>query len=440
MKSLPVLLVLICCKSFSQVYQWAPTNSPTGVWRYEDVYFLNPDTGFAVHYNEEPFGGLPGYIIKTVDGGTSWIKVVDSSESTFRDIGFTDALHGWAGTFEHSNTGADTNILYQTVDGGLNWTGVANLPGPDSSGICGLRVINSTTIYGVGRYEGHAGFYKTTDNGLTWNYTSLDLLASGAVDIFFFDADTGFVCATTGPLFSTGYGRILYTTDAGNTWSIVHTSSHYSTLGWKISFPSRNTGYCSLQSFNFPPVQYFLKTTDGGLTWQEIPYIGGPSGGYNIEGMGFINDTTGWVGGDVYIYFTQNGGTSWTQQTWGNNLNRFRFLSDTLAYAAGQKIYKMHFSATGIHEIISDAVLGQSYPNPASGSASFEFFVYKASRFKLAVYDLQGKEIAVLFDKFFSYGNKYFTWKPAQIPEGVYMYRLFSDNQAVSKKLIIVKN
>ncbi len=283
----------------AQTYQWTPTNSPTANFRFEDVYFLNVDTGFAVHYNAVPFGGDPGYILKTIDGGNTWIKVLDSTACRFRDVGFTNTMHGWVGTISHSNMGADTNIVYKTTDGGTTWSGVDNFPGPDSAGICGLKVINDSTIYGVGRYYGPAHFYKTNNNGQTWSYVNLDSLVSGLVDIFFFDADTGFVIGTSGPAYNTGYGRVLYTTDGGNSWSIIYTSTHNYTLGWKIDFPSRNVGYCSLQCFNSCNTEAFLKTTDGGITWQDIVYVGGPSNWYDVEGMGFLNDTIGWVGGNT---------------------------------------------------------------------------------------------------------------------------------------------
>ncbi len=422
----------------SQTYSWTATNSPLASFRYEDVYFLNPDTGYAVHYYDLPFGGDWGYIIKTTNGGNAWTKILDSTNLQFRDVGFTDALHGFVGTFEHTNIGADTNIIYQTSDGGLTWTGAPNFPGPDSAGICGLRVVNSTSIYGVGRYEGHAGFYKTIDNGLTWSYKNLDSLVSGLVDISFFNADTGFIIGTTGPSYFNGKARILYTTDAGLNWSIAKTSIHNNSLGWKLTFPSRKIGYVSMQFFNSPSIQYFFKTTDGGITWQENSYSGGPSTGYDIEGMGFLNDTIGWVGGSSNVYYTLNGGSTWALQTWGNNLNRFRFLSDTLAYAAGNKIYKMNRNAVGVKQFVHDMKLNM-YPNPTTDQAYFEFYLYKAMRVKLSIYDLSGREVEQVFDKNFSYGNQHFVWYPQDLAPGVYICKLIVGDEVISKKLEITR-
>jgi len=101
MKTTSTILALFIISGFfnSVAQTWVPTNSPPANFRLTDTYFLNNDTGFAIHYP----GILPGYIIKTTDGGLNWNKVLDSSQFTFRDIVFTDALHGWVGTFENSN-------------------------------------------------------------------------------------------------------------------------------------------------------------------------------------------------------------------------------------------------------------------------------------------------------------------------------------------------
>lgn len=435
-KILLLFFIFVCGSSFSQSYQWTPTNAPSPGFRFEDAYFLNKDTGFAVRY---AYLSYTGFIARTQDGGASWTKVLDSVPFTFRDIGFTDNLHGWVGTYQITGWGPDTNIMYHTIDGGLTWTGVNNLPGPPNPGICGLRVINDSTIYGVGRYSGPASFYKTTDNGLTWSYLNLNSLIDGIVDISFFDKDTGFICGTTGPAYNNGYGKILYTTNGGTTWTVVYTSSFPNSLGWKISFPSRNVGYCSLQFFNSSIQEGFMKTTDGGITWQDIPYsAGGPPPGYNIEGLGFINDTTGWVGGSTGTYFTQDGGNTWMLQSWGNNVNRFRFLSDTVAYCAGQDIYKMQIVPAGINAPNQETT-SHIYPNPASDYGYFEFFVDKPGHAKLSVYDVNGKEVVVLFDKIMEHGNQHYVWNTSSLSPGVYTYRLFYNNEELSQKLIIAR-
>lgn len=413
---------------YAQTYPWNSTPSPIVSYRYEDVYFLNPDTGFAVHYS--------GAIIRTDNGGASWTTVLDSVPFTYRDIGFTDDLHGWIGTYQNTGAGADTSIMYATVDGGWTWNPVTNLPGPQNAGICGMNVINDSTIVGVGRYSGPTGFYKTTNNGITWSYTDLSALADGLVDVYFVDEDTGFAVGNTGPSFSTGYGRILYTTDGGLNWAVLFTSAYQYSLCWKISFPSRNVGYISMQMWN-SAIRRFLKTTDGGMTWTEMTYPGGPSSSYNIEGIGFINDSTGWVGGGYPSYFTSNGGSNWSVYPALVNVNRFRFLSDSLAYCAGYCIYKMDFNVAVADHQTADGF--KNYPNPCADNQYIEFYTYAGGEVHLSVLDMQGREVRVLINEDRPQGNQHFIWSAEGLPAGTYFYKLICDGKVMNEQFIIAR-
>ena len=60
----------------------------------------------------------------------------------------------------------------------------------------------------------------------------------------------------------------------------------------------------------------------------------------------------GW--GEVYsgpTYETTNGGANWHLAGWGINMNRVRFISDTLAYAVGITVYKYTAEPIGIQQI-----------------------------------------------------------------------------------------
>ncbi len=119
-------------------------------------------------------------------------------------------------------------------------------------------------------------------------------------------------------------------------------------------------------------------------------------------------------------------------------MNRFRFLSDSVGYSAGQQIYKMHISATGIVEIENNNLLN-SYPNPATDYAYFEFPLEKPMRAKLSVYDLNGNEVELVFDKIFDTGNQHFIWQPNNLSQGVYLCVLTFGNNIVKRRLEILK-
>ena len=70
---------------------WFATNIPNS-GRYDDVFFLGPDTGWAV-------GGSAGTIYKTTNGGGSWILQYNAPEY-LRSIEFANDTLGFAGSLD----------------------------------------------------------------------------------------------------------------------------------------------------------------------------------------------------------------------------------------------------------------------------------------------------------------------------------------------------
>jgi len=385
-------------------YAWQALPNAPKSWRCDDMYFLNPMKGWVINpYYHNAFPMQYGRIFTTDDGGQTWQKLVDSSITFIRSIGFTDSLNGWFGNLGDSSVTSDTNFMYHSIDGGNTWSPVLNFTGPRPKGICGISIVNDTVIYAYGRYFGPAVLMKTMDGGQTWNSQSLDSIATGLVDGYFFDKDTGFV---TGCYGSPPMAQILSTFDGGATWQVRHQSLRAQEIVWKISFPTRDTGYASIESgldnITNPDTTYYLKTIDGGITWQE--YIFKTNGFYDMQGIGFINDTVGWIGGDSVdsTYKTTDGGNTWAvDNTFGvltppYNLefviNRFRRFGDTLMYASGNTVYKMQKGYSGIPLINSPIDLINVYPNPSDGKYTVELNG-KGNGAAVEVYNLVGELI-----------------------------------------------
>ncbi len=331
-----LLLMMLVDSAISQSPQWRTLNNAPTASRMDDVFFVNPNIGWIVANDACDDTGCYGNSIwKTTDGGTSWQRQI-SLGPYLRSVGFMDSLEGWVGTvFDPSQ------VLYHTTDGGVTWSLVTNIPDPKPQGMCGISVVNDSVMYASGRFFGPARVIKTTDRGASWTSYDLSAYAGALVDCYFFSPDSGFVVGSTNGDYTNGYTRILFTSDGGNTWTTRYAGNRLSELCWKIHFLDRMTGYVSIEMFSSFGPTYYLKTTDGGLTWSDQLFRNTP---YDVQGIGFLNESVGWLGGwGGYTFETTDSGASWHLAGFGYIVNRFRFLNQYLAYAVGETVYKYSF-------------------------------------------------------------------------------------------------
>lgn len=84
--------------------------------------------------------------------------------------------------------------------------------------------------------------------------------------------------------------------------------------------------------------------------------------------------------------------------------------------------------------------LSQNYPNPFNPSTMIEFTIAKAGRAKLVVYDMLGREVAVLADGEFAAGERHrVQLDGSRLTSGMYFYRLTSDGTNMVRSLTLTK-
>ena len=442
MKSLLFLLLALISNitflsntSLSQL-KWRSLGALPDRARYEDISFINEKTGWTItSYSMDTVNFC--YIFKTTNGGASWNTLRDTLTRFYRCVGFADSLHGWIGTLGLR----DTRIIIRTTNGGTDWMPSLSIPSQDSANVCGISVLNKDYVFACGRFYGPAYFYKTTNGGVNWTVKDMSMYAKGLVDCYFTSPDSGFVVGGVDGNWPDMKGIVLFTSDGGETWVERFRTTQRNQWGWKMSFPSRNVGYVSLEKFSSPCI--FLKTTNGGATWQEKPFLNQL---YNEEGIGFINENTGWLGGDNLTYKTTNGGDNWTVESgMGRSMNRFRFINDSVAYSAGGRIYKYSRDSTvGIQQISTEMPmqfrLRQNYPNPFNPGTKISFEVASpVAEVKLEVYNSLGQLVDVLVEEILRTGIYEVEFSAAKHPSGVYYYRLITNNYAEIRKMMLIK-
>src|SRR5215216_4835044 len=158
--------------------QWRPTNAPIASSRTDDIWFLDPSTGWAVNSN--------GQILITENGGATWTEQFKTSEY-LRCVGFANRMKGWVGAFSESRR------MFHTEDGGETWRRVDNLPAIAPVFVCGLSVVNESVVYasGTNEPEERARMIKTVDGGATWTGWEMGQHASLLVDCFFTSPQRG---------------------------------------------------------------------------------------------------------------------------------------------------------------------------------------------------------------------------------------------------------
>lgn len=445
--SLLCFLIFFCFTDlYAQTGAWQVLpNSPErtgGNSRHDDLFFVHPDTGYVVN--------LSGQVHKTVDGGESWEfiheeRLPDSTMAGFRSVGFANSEVGWIGSL------SEGHVLYETRDGGQTWKDITDrISGPLPRGVCGLWIINENVIFGAGRFDGPARIIRSTDGGQTWVSRDMSSVAQTLVDVYFWDAQNGIVVGGNN-MDDLGQARavVLRTFDGGASWQVRHVSSEIGEWGWKISFPTPETGYVSIESFPYTlGTAKMLKTTTAGRSWTEEPI----PNSHPLQGIGFLTENHGWTSGRGTTSVTKDGVWSQLDLSDSNSpdgrVNRIRTFGDSLAYAAGKRIYKYtpneptHLFSSP--EVPSAFTLGQNYPNPFNPSTTISYTLSTGANVKLGVFSLLGKEIQMLVHSYQSTGAYEVSWDGTDengndMVSGVYLYRLNVDGRIQTRRMVLLK-
>jgi hypothetical protein len=83
--------------------------------------------------------------------------------------------------------------------------------------------------------------------------------------------------------------------------------------------------------------------------------------------------------------------------------------------------------------------LDQNYPNPFNPSTTIKYQVGEAQLTTLKIYDLLGREVAILVNKVKPPGIYEVQWNATTMPSGVYFYRLQAGSHAKTKMMTLLK-
>jgi photosystem II stability/assembly factor-like uncharacterized protein len=303
---------------------WKLVYDRPAVGKYEDFAFPDDKNGWLI--------SASGFILHTSDGGTTWSEQTKGL-SGLRSIDFIDKKRGFAGSLNAK--------LYATVDGGDTWNEISSTLPHQAQGYCGITHVGQQ-VHIVGKYIGNAtDYYYSPDAGKTWRYENLNDSAQALVDVRFLSDKVGLIGGMgKSAALNQGSAMILKTTDGGLHWHVVFHNEAGRGYAWKFFPITSKLIYAGLQSED--GVYRAVKTLDGGDHWDTLTVATGLQKGHNIQGIGFIDAKTGWVGGWFKgMWTTTDGGKSWTNVDVPDAIiNRFERVGNSLFTAGSRGILR----------------------------------------------------------------------------------------------------
>ncbi|MEO8933814.1 MAG: YCF48-related protein [Xanthomarina sp.] len=421
MKNLQLFFILFTISLYGQTWQTTSITSNTHGQRFDDVFFLTDNIGWAAK-------GYYAAVYKTIDGGHTWTEQLNKSmlggNYYFRNIEFLNADVGFLGTLNGK--------VFSTNDGGDSWNQITNIS-PNPQAICGLSTVGNATVYGCGAYFSPAYIIRSNDSGATWDYMDMSAHANTLVEIKFITENLGYACGS-----STTGAVILKTTDGGVSWIEIYNSNIAGEYVWKLQIleDNPNVFFGAITSVTPFPGK-LIKSTDYGITWNshDAPET-------DIQAVGFVNENKGWMGGHTTgFYETLNGGQTWSNLGVGSNLNRIFIINSSLAYAAGTSIYKYTDEALNVENILdspSKSLNIQLHHNPASSVLEFSISYPSSDHMLIELYDMKGSYIRQLTRETITTNGiiKEYTFPIEDLKSGVYLINFHNNSQRQSLKFI----
>jgi len=392
-------------------------------------------------------------------------KVYPSGADNINSIDFADSNTGWfAGDglklyfWDHDNS--------RWLQSGLDGTGWLHYQA--------VKVFDANTIYAIGGQ----GFFKTTNGGRHHEDWIKYWFNDDVYGMYFMDKDTGLVVGNLGTILrttdagatwtklpvlnnqvyyyaveinSSGFGviagaevssqipKMIKTTDFGKTWQLLSCSlDYYDIYSLAISGPNIIIVGDALNG-------YFIgRSTDYGQTWTNVSL---PSTAEYLKDVWLQSNDAIAVGSAGVIYKSTDAGATWTKQIspTNNHLYSVTILPSNHCWIAGaggftaQCIDMLVGIESNINDPPNSLSLAQNYPNPFNPITTISYALPQESHVQLVIYNQLGQQLATLVSASQSAGTYSVQWSPADLPSGIYFYRLQVNKSMIIKKMMYLK-
>ncbi len=186
---------------------------------------------------------------------------------------------------------------------------------------------------------------------------------------------------------------------------------------------------------NYPEYTIYWNTSpaDGDLYWVALRIeqnVNTNPGYFTMPLQVKINTSAG----DTVVTLFNNAQTQ-------NFSFRVSGIPEQIIFDPDNRVLKTYQLTTGIEDIFQpdNYILEQNYPNPFNPYTKISWQTPAGCHQELKIYDLLGKEAAVLVNEYRPAGKYEIEFNADNLPDGVYFYRLKAGNFISTKKMIVLK-
>jgi hypothetical protein len=411
--SMILILFTLCGQNYAQ---WQRTNLPSSV-----------KVNTVAIRDSSIFAGTNGDgIYVSIDNGENWNSVNEGLQSKVIHTILINGNSIFAGTETGASISTNNGMTWDPIDSGLSDLSVWSF--------AVSNIIPGDTIIFAGTWS---GVYSSTNNGTNWKPTGLSNTTMPVHSIIVFK---NYIFAAT-----LGSG-VFNSQNNGLTWDDVSIQDFDQVTGNITIIPvysvavidtvvEAGAGPGNLYYYPMSPQSIF--TTDNKFTLSNSPILCFAVSNANL----FAGNTTG----DIFLHNT--GGSTWKRITPSLKDEAIYSLALNNSYifaGTGSGIWRLRFPATisnvnDIKKTLTGFVLEQNYPNPFNSSTQIKFSIPYNSRVSLKVYNILGKLVGDLVDKYMAAGTYEVKFSPGQLTSGIYFYSLATNESQSTKKLILLK-
>ena len=433
-------------------------------------------SGDDVHVVWQDFrdGNFEIYYKRSTDGGVSWAA----------DTRLTnDPAASYSPSVTVSNSavhvvwmeGRDANweIYYKhSTDGGVGWGADIRLTNDPANSqypsvtVTGSAVHVAWQDFRDGNWEIY--YKRSQDEGSNWG-ADLQLTNAPALSTFPSVTVSGSIVHVVWYDLRDGNYEIYHkrSTDGGTSWdSDTRLTNDDALSGYpSVSVSGSTVHVVWHDDRDLSWDIYYKRSTDGGVSWtadtqltddpesSQHPSItvSGP-----IVHIVWFDDRDG--NAEIYYKRSTDGGISWgTDTRLTNDIAVSWYPSVSVSGSAVHVVWydnrdgndEIYYDndptggVTGIEAIDLETPrefsLSQNYPNPFNPNTSFSFTIPQSSIVNLTVYDLLGREVALLVNEEKAPGAYTVLWNASGMTSGVYVYRIIAGEFVESRKMILAR-